>query len=86
MNECSELFEEVFDSALRWSLRTCACGRTHFDGYNQVDWEHGELEALREKANTDPKIYVEHQEAIGTLEIRRAANRVALWVRFGLEV
>lgn len=42
--ECSELFENVFDSHHGSCRITCACGRVNFDiSDNGWDWEDGEL-------------------------------------------
>lgn len=68
--QCSELFGDVFDSNCGGCCRTCECGITHFDGYNEYDrnWDN-ELEELQQKAEKDPDHYVEHDCAIGTMEI-----------------
>lgn len=68
--QCSELFFDVFDSRCGGCLRTCECGITHFDAYNIWDcWEDGQLEDLQQKAKDDPEHYVEHDCAVGTMEI-----------------
>ncbi len=67
--QCSELFEKAFASDCGGCVRTCACGITHFDGYNTWDWKEGELEELQQKAKEMPDEFVEHDGSIGTIEI-----------------
>jgi len=67
--QCSEIFEEVFEVHCGTNKKTCCCGIVHFDGYNSgISWEPGELEALRQKAKSDPN-YDEHDGSIGWMEI-----------------
>lgn len=68
-NQCSKLFDEVFDSSCGGCLRTCECGITYFDTYNIWDWEEGELEELKQKAEDDPEHYVGIDCSVGTLSI-----------------
>lgn len=67
--QCSELFEKVFDSDCGGCVRMCMCGITHFDTYNDNDWEEGELEDLMVKEANDPAIFMGHDRAIGTMEV-----------------
>ena len=67
--QCSELFNEVFRSGWSGRIRVCDCGITYFDGYNDCDWEDGELEKLRQKARDKPKLYVEVDCSVSTIEI-----------------
>ena len=64
----SKIFEHAFDSMCGSLSHDCECGAVHFDGYNDYDWEEGELESLRERAKTDKK-YIEHDHSIGWMEI-----------------
>lgn len=68
-DQCSELFDKVFDSRYGGCVRTCECGITYFDSYNEWNWEDSELEKLQQKAKDDPKHYVEQNCAIGTMGI-----------------
>ena len=67
--QCSDLFEDVFDTCTGGCLRYCACGRTHFDPVNNYDWESGELERLEERSQKDPDQCVAHEGSIGTMSI-----------------
>ena len=67
--QCSELFSEIFSSGCGGCLRTCDCGITYFDGYNNWDWEVNELENLRQKAKDDPRQYIEQDHSVSTMEI-----------------
>jgi len=68
--QCSEIFEKVFDSHGGGCLRICACGRTHFDSSdNGWGWEEGELEKLLAKAKKDPNLFVEHDGTVGCMEV-----------------
>lgn len=67
--QCSELFNDLFDSSCSGCIRTCACGITWFDTYNTWDWEKGELEELNEKEKANPDKYKSRDCSIGTLEI-----------------
>lgn len=67
--QCTELFYQVFRSGSGGSVRTCVCGVTWFDG-SQLgcwDWEPGELEELKEKAEKDPEHYREVDYTVSTL-------------------
>lgn len=63
-NEPSELFDEIFQSCLAGSLRTCSCGRTTFNSTGGWDWEKGELEELHENAKTNPERYTDVDYAV----------------------
>ena len=67
--QCSELFEEIFDSGISGCRRDCACGRTYFDGNPQSGWgwEDGELERLRRQMAEHPDLYVETDCSVGTM-------------------
>ncbi len=67
--QCSQLFDDVFSTGGTCRL-TCACGRVHFDGYNQGNsWEEGELESLMLQAKDTPDKVIEHDGSLGWLEI-----------------
>ena len=69
-NKPTELFETVFDSCCSGIVRTCACGRTHFDSSdNMSSWEEGELEGLLKKAQEHPNMYIDCDHSIGTMNI-----------------
>jgi len=63
-NQCSKIFEEVFDSHVGGCVRTCVCGKIYYDTYNDWDWEFGELERLEKNPNTFPVEY-----SVGTISI-----------------
>lgn len=65
----SELFNDVFDSGCGGCIRTCECGIVHFDSYNNWDWEEDELKTLQRNAKEEPKLFIEHDHAIGTISI-----------------
>ena len=67
--QCTELFDNVFDSKCGGIVRTCECGITHFDVYNIHDYEDGELEELQRNAQKDPEHYIAHDHSLGTMEI-----------------
>ena len=63
--QCSEIFEEVFDSRVSGCVRTCVCGRIYYDIANDDwDWKPGELEALDKNPKATPVEY-----AVGTISI-----------------
>ena len=62
--QCSEIFEEVFNSHCGGCVRTCTCGKTYYDTYNDYDWDDGELEALEK----DPRA-VALDYGVGTMSI-----------------
>ena len=62
--QCSEIFEETFRLPVCGCVRTCACGKTYYDTYNDYDWEYGELKALEKDPNAFPVDY-----AIGTMSV-----------------
>ena len=66
----SDLFENIFHSGSSGCVRTCECGKTYFDGEDTtIDWEEGELEALREKAEKNPDMFLEVDFSIPTIDI-----------------
>jgi hypothetical protein len=73
-DQCSELFERVFDSNHGGCVIDCACGRVHFDGIPEGgwSWEPGELEELIRKAGEIPDKYVQHDGTVGSMNISGA--------------
>lgn len=67
--QCSDIFIQAFHSGGGGCLRTCECGRTHFDTYNTWDWDDGELEELEKKAIENPDKYVESDGSASCIEI-----------------
>jgi hypothetical protein len=68
--QCSSIFEEVFDSHTGGCVRTCNCGKIHFDGSNNGwTWEDGEFETLQKRAKEYPNKYVERDGTISCMEI-----------------
>ena len=67
--QCSEIFEEVFNSRVGGCVRDCACGQTYYDDYNDYDWEPGELENLKENSNAIPFDYSISTMSINNEEI-----------------
>lgn len=71
MAQCSDLFFSVFRSGSGGCLRTCSCGRVHFDGSSENEWTWGdggkELATLRMKATAEPDRYYEQDGAITTM-------------------
>ena len=45
-NQCSDLFAEIFDSCDGGRERECMCGRTHFDIYNNCDWDIKDFDGI----------------------------------------
>lgn len=69
-DQCSKLFEEVFDSSCGGCVRMCECGITYFDTSNLYGWEEGELKELKKKAKEHPDKYIAIADcAVGTMEI-----------------
>lgn len=69
MKQCSGVFEKAFDSHCGGCVRTCSCGRTHFDSVNFYDWDERELDQLLLKAKAEPDSFIAHDHSIGTMEI-----------------
>jgi hypothetical protein len=70
IKKCSELFENTFNSGIGSFSYKCACGRVHFDAFNNYDEEcRKELEELLEKEKLYPNKYILHDCSIGTIEI-----------------
>lgn len=66
----SELFVEIFSDRVWGIIRTCDCGRTHYDVENDCDYDDGELEQLEEETETAPAgLYVPRSGSVGTLNI-----------------
>jgi len=56
-DKCSQFFEDIFDSRVGSSVRTCCCGRVYFNPDGGWDWEEGLLEELYAEAEKDPDKY-----------------------------
>ena len=71
MEQCSELFERVFDSGCGGIVRECECGITHFSdqGCDVNFYDDGELSSLQSNAKLNPTKYIGHDHNIGTMEI-----------------
>jgi hypothetical protein len=68
--QCSELFERVFSSGGGGIVRTCACGRIHYDvSFSGADWEEGELEDLQRRHAENPDKYVECDYTVTTMSV-----------------
>lgn len=59
MGEFTDELEQAITSSGSL-VQDCDCGRTHFADGTWGDWEPGELETLRSKAETMPKNFIEH--------------------------
>ena len=68
-NQCSELFENAFDSHTGGCVRNCMCGRVHFDDVGVYSWEEGELEDLEQKSQEHPDRYIAHDHSVGCMYI-----------------
>lgn len=64
-DKVSEEFDDAFSDRSGGNRGTCACGREHFDTYNQWGWEDGELEHLIQLSKEKPDKYIGHEGAIG---------------------
>ena len=68
--QCSDAFLEAFSSICYGVIRTCACGRTH---YNDVDTQFyddvNEITELRESHDKEPDKYIPRGEDVGTINI-----------------
>jgi hypothetical protein len=47
-----EIFEEAFSSLCSGARRTCACGKTFYNGSGHWDWDDGEIEELEKNGAT----------------------------------
>ena len=68
-NQCSELFGDVFHSHCGGIVRTCDCGRTHYNAADSSFFDEGELEDLVEKTKIYPDKYFATDYTITTMEI-----------------
>ena len=68
--QCSDAFIEAFRSNCSGIVRTCACGRTH---YNDVDTQfyddEEEISEFRKFHAKEPDKYIPHEEDVGTMNV-----------------
>ncbi|HEA66888.1 hypothetical protein LCGC14_2307170 [marine sediment metagenome] len=71
MEQCSELFERVFDSGYGGIVRVCDCGITHFSDQDcDINcYDEGELEKFQENQKKAPNSFLGWDRSIGTMEI-----------------
>ena len=69
MNQCSDLFADVFDSGCGGTVRTCACGRTFYNYMDAGCFDPGELEDLEARNKVDPDKVCAVDHTVGTIEI-----------------
>jgi hypothetical protein len=69
VNQCSELFAEVFSSHSGGIVRTCACGITTFNYMDRSYFDEGELEELEAKQKADPAHYHAIDHTVTTMMI-----------------
>jgi len=63
LNPPTELFADMVCTGGGCVADCELCGRVHFDDCNSgYDWEDGELEGLRDKAEKDPAKYIRHTD------------------------
>lgn len=67
--QCSELFENIFRSHCGGIVRTCDCGRTHYNEADASFFDEGELGDLIEKTKEQPDKYFATDYTITTMEI-----------------
>ncbi len=67
MNQCSEIFADVFDSHCGRLVRQCACGRTFFNYMDAGYFEAGEMEHLEKQSHVNPDKFFAVDHAIGTM-------------------
>ena len=66
----THIFQEAFRDCTSGCVRTCVCGRLHFDiSDNGWDWEEGELEKLKQSAYVEPDRFIKSEGAVATMTI-----------------
>ena len=67
----TRILQDAFRDGTSGCVRICACDRTHFDicEGNGWDWEEGELEKLKQAADTEPDRFIESNGAVTAMTI-----------------
>ena len=69
MNQCSDLFSEVFDSHCSGIVRTCSCGKTFYNADASNLFDDGEFEDLERKSKQNPDSFIGVNGNVYTMEI-----------------